>query len=236
MGKAIPFLILFLRPLLFFIAQSLSAAYFACIGDPDPWVASSKYWITFPVLANIVTIFILNALYKRNNSSYFSMFKFYKKTWWKDLLISLCVFVGASFLAMAPNVLLSSLIFGSQETTAALLFNKIPIWAVIIALLWPMTHPFAELPLYFDFSMKKIEAITNKGLLSLLICSFALAFQHITLPLLFDAKYLLWRFGMFLLLAIYIGAALKIRPKLLPYIAIGHGLLDLPLVLIFFSL
>ncbi|MEW6548030.1 MAG: hypothetical protein AB1407_01080 [Spirochaetota bacterium] len=235
MDKTLPFLMLFIRPLLFLAAQSLIAAGLAMQGDATPWVSASKFWITFPVLANIITIFVLRSLYRRKGIRYFSLFKFSKEGWWKELLISLGVFAGASFLAMAPNIWLASLIFGSQETAASLLFNRIPLWAVAIALLWPLTHPFAELPLYFDYCMGEIKAISKSGIVALLICSFALAFQHITLPFLFDAKYLLWRFGMFLFLAVYIGAALKIRPKLLPYIVVGHGLLDLPVVLMFFT-
>ncbi|TXT43713.1 MAG: hypothetical protein FD137_1739 [Spirochaetes bacterium] len=235
MEKTLPFLMLFIRPLLFLVTQSLIAAVLAVIGDASPWVSASKYWITFPVLANIATIFVLKSLYEKKGIRYVSLFKFSKTGWWKDLLISIGVFAGASFLAMAPNVWLASLVFGSQETAASLLFNRIPLWAVAVALLWPVTQPFAELPLYFDYCMGEIKAISKNGIVSLLICSFALAFQHITLPLLFDAKYLLWRFGMFLFLAIYIGTSIKIRPKLLPYIVVGHGLLDLPVVLMFFT-
>lgn len=233
MTHTLPYLMLFLRPLLFFIAQSCFALYFAFSGDENPWISASKYWITFPVFANAITIFLMNSLYRRENLHYFSIFRFTKEYWWKDLLISIGVFIGASVFAMVPSSILSSLLFGSQEATADFLFSKIPLWAVVIAFLWPISHPLAELPLYFDYSMKRIESNNMSRAGALLLCSFALAFQHITLPLIFDIKYLIWRFGMFSFLALYIGLVLKLRPRLLPYIVIGHGLLDLPIVLMF---
>ncbi|HHY56203.1 MAG TPA: hypothetical protein GYA08_12285 [Chloroflexi bacterium] len=54
-----------------------------------------------------------------------------------------------------------------------------------------------------------------------------LAFQHIAIPLLFDWRFIAWRAFMFVPFAFLVGAALMWRPRLMPYLAIVHILLDM---------
>ena len=58
------------------------------------------------------------------------------------------------------------------------------------------------------------------------IASAFLGIQHATLPLLFDWRFSLWRAVMFLPSALFLGLVLKWRPRLLPYLMIGHFLID----------
>ena len=236
MNKAVPYLMLISRPVLFLLVQVLFAVVFFFSGDSSPWISASKYWILFPVFANIVSIALLRQLYKAEGKSYLQRFYFTKDKWYIDLLITIGAFAIASPLVMFPNTILAEVIFKSQETAGNLLFQQIPLWAVILAFLWPLSHPFAELPTYFDYCMNRLAVDMNSEWKAYALSSLALTFQHITLPFLFDYRYLLWRFGMFLLLAFFIGLCIKLRPRLFPYIVIGHGLLDLPVVLMFLSL
>ena len=54
-----------------------------------------------------------------------------------------------------------------------------------------------------------------------------LAAQHCFLPLILDGRFLLWRLGMYLPFALFAGLMLKLRPSLLPYMVIVHGLIDI---------
>jgi hypothetical protein len=236
MSKATPYLMLVSRPILFLLVQISFALVFFFSGDSAPWISASKYWILFPVFTNIVSIALLRQLYKAEGKSYIQRFSFKKDKWYVDLIITIGVFAIAFPLAMLPNTFLAQAIFKSQEITANLLFQKIPLWAVIVGFLWPLTHPFAELPTYFDYCMNRLTIDMKSEWKAYALSSLALAFQHITLPLIFDYRYLLWRFGMFLALAFFVGLCIKLRPRLFPYIVIGHGLLDLPIVLIFLSI
>lgn len=51
------------------------------------------------------------------------------------------------------------------------------------------------------------------------------------LPLILDSRFMLWRLGMFLPFALFIGLVLKLRPTLLPYYLIMHALLDISAVM-----
>ncbi len=68
------------------------------------------------------------------------------------------------------------------------------------------------------------------------IASLFLGLQHATLPLILDGRFVLWRALMYLPFAFYIGAILKLRPRLLPFLVIGHALIDLATVAVYFTL
>jgi hypothetical protein len=58
------------------------------------------------------------------------------------------------------------------------------------------------------------------------MASLMLAFQHISVPFLFDTRFILWRGLMFIPFAFLVGIALRWRARLVPYLAIIHVLLD----------
>jgi hypothetical protein len=53
-----------------------------------------------------------------------------------------------------------------------------------------------------------------------------LSLQHVTLPLVLDWRFVLWRALMFLPFALLLAVVLDRRPRLLPYLVIVHILLD----------
>jgi membrane protease YdiL (CAAX protease family) len=67
-----------------------------------------------------------------------------------------------------------------------------------------------------------------------LLVGVAHALQHVALPLVFEPAFMLWRFGMFLPFAVFLGYVIDRRPSLLPYMMVVHGLLDLQLPIMLF--
>jgi membrane protease YdiL (CAAX protease family) len=86
----------------------------------------------------------------------------------------------------------------------------------------------AELPTYFGYSITRIEALTGRTWWALSLAAFWLAAQHIALPLVFDGKFILWRFLAFIPLALVVGLIYLRTRRLLP-LMITHGLIDLSL-------
>ena len=127
------------------------------------------------------------------------------------------------------------MLFGSEEIASALMFHPLPLWARVVSLLFPLTIAFAELPTYFGYAMPRIEKQIGNGWLAWALASFFLALQHITLPLIFDWRFIIWRLGMFIPLAFLLGLSLKLRPRLFPYLMTMHALLDFMTVLMIFT-
>ena len=63
----------------------------------------------------------------------------------------------------------------------------------------------------------------------MLLAAFWHAVQHCTLPVIFDVRFVLWRLTMFLPFALLIAVVVRRWPRLLPYMMIGHVLMDMQL-------
>lgn len=222
-----PWLMVISRTVLFAIVQALIAVLFLLSGVTDAWHESERWWIFSVASANFISIILLVWLFKREGKRYLELFRFERKTLWKDIALVIGAFILAGPIAFFPMNVLGNLILGSYNNAIAMLFRPLPVWALIAGLLFPITIAFAELPTYFGYVMPRLEQKLGSGWLAWGIASFFLGIQHATLPLIFDWNFILWRALMYLPFAFYIGLVLKFRPRLMPYLVIGHGLIDL---------
>ncbi len=228
--------LLFLRLLLFACFQGIIALLFAILNKENAWYESQGFWIISGLLTNLVTFYVLKRHFKKRGKSYFENFKFIKKDWGKDIIIILIVFLISYPISMFPNTILANWLYGSEQVTFHLFFRPIPLWVIVIGFFWAITQGLVELPYYFAFIMPNLTQKLNSSWKPWLIASLLLALQHITLPFIFDFKFIVWRFGMFLLFALFVGLVLKLRPRLFPYLMIIHALMDIGAVAVYFTL
>lgn len=193
------------------------------------------YWAFSALGGNILTILILRSVYRSEGLSFLDLYKFSRGTIARDLLVTVGLFVLIAPITYFPNVLLAGVLFADPTSTVPIMFATLPKAAAYVALLFPLTIGFAELPLYMGYLMPRVSAQLGSRVGGVLIAGFFLALQHTTLPLMFDPSFILWRFAMFLPLALVLATALNWRPRLLPYCMIGHALLDLSTVVILIS-
>lgn len=229
-------LMLFSRTLLFAVFQILTAIVLSFTNSPTPWSDSAGWWTFSALFANIVSIMLLFWLFRRENKRYFDFIPFSRQTVWKDIGITFLLMIVFMPISIYPNQWLANLLFGSSETVFSLFFRPLPLWAGFVSILFPVTIAFAELPTYFGYAMPRLEKQLGNSWLAWGLASLFLAFQHITLPLILDWRFMLWRFGMFIPLAFVMGLCLKIRPQLFPYFMIIHALLDMTTVAIILTL
>jgi len=230
-----PWLMLISRSVLFVLFQILIALFFAATGTTtaQAWDESARWWTFMAFLANFVSIYLLVRLFKAERKRFFDILRFSRETWKKDLLWFILASIIAMPIVAAPREPLAAAIFGDAMIATNMLFRALPTWAFVVSFLFPLTIAFAELPTYFGYAMPRLEAQLKNGWFAWLIASFFLAAQHMFLPLILDGGYLLWRFGMFLPFALFIGLMVKLRPSLLPYAVIVHALLDVTTVLVY---
>jgi hypothetical protein len=223
------------RLLLFFFFQALFAAGFALVGTAGAsasWNHSAAWWPYTATLANLVCVFLLIRLFKKEGQgqSYRDLFRFDRQAGRVkgDLLVMLGLLVILGPLSMLPGPWLGSAIYGDAAVQARLLILPLPMWAVYTILLpFPLTQGLAELAVYFMYAMPRLRQQTGSPWLAYGLASFFLGFQHIAIPMYFDWRYIAWRGLMFMPFAFVVGGALKWRPRLFPYFAILHVLIDL---------
>ena len=152
------------------------------------------------------------------------------------MLALLGVLLVAAPVAQLPNLALATALFGDAQGALALLVQPLPPWAAVAVLVFfPVTTALAELPTYYADALPRLEARGLGRLQALGVAAFFHAAQHVTLPLLFDARFLTWRLLIFLPFALVIGGAIRKRPSLLPWLMAVHGLLDVSVAWLVFA-
>jgi len=225
-SRAGAWLILPMRTVLFTLVQALVAGIFWLLGDARPWAASIPWWPVYLILANLITLAVLNALCRRESIRLADLWNLERSKLGRDLLSFLLLLViglpvGAVGFAGAQYLLYGSTM---PEFVAAL-----PLWAALLSLLvMPVSIAMVELPTYLGYSMQRLEALTGKRWLALLLPAFWLALQHSALPLMFDWRFILYRFLSMLPVALFVGIAYQRTRRLFP-LMIVHFLLDLML-------
>lgn len=205
-------------------------------GRHSPADDSVAWWVLTVVLANIATIGLLTCLMMREGKSLWDLYRVGPHPFWKDLLLALGLFILSLPVGALPNTLLGQALFGDALIPAQMMFRPIPLWGLAVGLLFPLTIAFAEIPFYFAYLMPRLQAVTGKTWLVTVLCAFALAAQHVTLPFIPDGRYLLWRLLMYLPFALFVGVVMQWKPRLLRYFMVFHALMDLSALAVYFSL
>jgi len=232
----VPWLILFSRLVLFAIVQALIAFVFLLLGVSDAWSESARWWVFSAIVTNIVSILLLIRLFRAEGKRYLNILHFERKTFWTDLALAIGVSLLGALFAIIPSNALAQMMFGSSNTPMAMMFRTLPGWAILVGFLFPVTIAFAELPTYFGYAMPRLEQKLSNGWLAWALASLFLSLQHMTLPLILDWRFIVWRALQFLPLVLYMGWVLKVRPRLLPYLAVTHFLVDLSALSRYFTL
>ncbi|MBN1667561.1 MAG: hypothetical protein JW862_10750 [Anaerolineales bacterium] len=223
-----PWLMLIIRLVLFMSIQALFAAGFWLAGSTAAWQSAANWWPYVVSAANVICLFVLTWLFRKDGRCYWDIFKFHRQSLKSDLLVfgGLMVLLGP--IAFLPNIGLQWLLFGDFQSALDMILRPLPLWAAYASLLiFPVTQGLAELATYFLYAMPKLEHQGLPGWGALGLAALFLALQHIAVPLLFNVPFIIWRGLMFLPFALLVGIVLRWRPRLLPYLAIVHVLMDL---------
>jgi hypothetical protein len=225
-----PWLMLAARSVLFLLFQVLIAVIIALSGTPNAFAASSKWWPVTVFLTNLICTGLLVRLFKREGLRFWDIYRINKDTIKSDLIALLLLFPVIGTLGFFPNLILGKLFFGDSLVALKMYIQPLPVWGIIVAVvLFPITQGLGEMPTYFGYSMPRLEAQTGRSWLAVGLAGFFLSIQHVFAPLILDYRFITWRALMFLPFAIATGMILRWRPRLMPYVALIHILMDLSL-------
>jgi hypothetical protein len=219
---------LFSRITLFIAVQALFALGFWLGGSSSAWENSAYWWPFVVTIVNFICVALLIRLFKQEGSRFWDIFRIRKEHLKSDLLAVLGLVIILGPVSYLPNIMLGGLLFGDPQVPLDLMLGPLPLWAAYAAIvLFPVTQGLAEGPTYFAYAMPKLESQGMSRWLAVSITSLMLAFQHIAVPLLFDTRYILWHGLMFIPFAFLAGIVMRWRPRMLPYLAIIHVLMDM---------
>lgn len=222
-----PLAMLFLRLLSFVFWQAVIAAVYALGGSKDAWAASAAWWPISAALSNVVNLGLLRRFFNAEGGTLREIYRFHRPTFWRDLLVSLGLLVVLGPVSMLPSNVLGVVLFGNIEQPNMLLIQALPAWAAIAAvILFPISTALAELPNYFIYVAPRLSGGKPGAWWGTLAVVLLLSLQHLTLPLIYNWRFIIWRAWVFLPFALLVGVVLRWRPRMLPFLVIGHFLID----------
>lgn len=217
MRKVGPFVLPLFRSILFLFLGLIFAIF-----TNQSLEEASQWWFVLCVVGNLLTIVVLSVVCKSEGTTYKQLIGSYKEMGNLKHITKITALMIV--LGMSGMYASAYLIYGYVP---AIMIQPTLVWlALINVILLPITIVFAELPLYFGYSLNGIEKITGNKTISIVYPMFFYALQHSFIPLIFDWQHILFRFSSFLPLLLMLGIMYYNKRKLIP-LMIGHGILDL---------
>lgn len=217
MEKVGPFIFPLLRSGLFILIGLIFA-----MATNQSLEQASRWWPSICIVCNIITIALLMIVFKREGITYREIIGYEKGQGnRKDTVAIALAMLSLGAVGMYG---FGFLLYGYMPET---MVQPIPVWlACINLLLFPLTNVFAELPLYFGYSMEGMEKRTGRTRLSIAYITLFYAVQHSFIPLLADWKYILYSFLSVLPLVVPLTLYYARKRKLVP-LMVGHAVVDL---------
>jgi hypothetical protein len=223
-----PWILLFGRSALFLGIQAAIALAFLVMGSQNAWEQSAGWWPFVVTATNLIFLAVLIRLYRGEGKNYWEIFCIRRKDIKGDILPLLGTLVIAGPLGYLPNVLLAGWLFADSQEVLTLLVRPLPFWAAYASILiFPITQGLVEIPTYFSYVMPRLQGQGFKRWQAVALPALILGLQHFAVPFVFDVRFITWRALMFIPFAFLLGIILNWRPRLLPYLAITHVLMDM---------
>lgn len=181
----------------------------------------TNWWTPVTTIVNIITIALLVILAKKSGMTYPELIN-YRKGHTK---VSQVILISAVILIVGTGgmYLAGFLCYGVFPYAAPMMIAPVH-WLIAILnfLPLPVTTALAEDGLYLGCGVGRIQ---NKGL-AIALPAFFYALQHCFIPVLFDGRYILYRFLSYLPLTVILCWYYHKKRNPVP-IMIGHTLIDL---------
>lgn len=227
-----PWLMLMIRSLLFIVFQTMIGLIFLDNSLSNLWDSSAAWWPVIIILADLICLGLLIGFYRQEGKRYWDIFNVDRQNLKKDLLLMLGFLVVLGPVGFLPNILSAQWLFGDSQIALDLLVRPLPVWAAILSLLaFPLLQGIVEIPMYMLYVMPRLEKQGIRPWLSITLTGFFLSAQHIFIPFLPDLRFITYRLVMFLPFAFLIAIIMHWRPRLIPYIAIIHALMNISVAL-----
>ncbi len=228
-----PLIVVFARLIFAVLAQALVAGLYMLLGHPTPWQAAAPWWPVYGTLIDLGCLALLAWLTRREGIHLFDLISFQRQYLRRDILLGAGFGLLIIILAIGGQIIFGPLIYGA--TPAPVPFASLPLWGVLYALLvWPIIWAIAEEMTYQGYSLPRIEVLSGRAWLAIIIVGFGWALQHSALPIMLDWRWAAYRFVSNIPIMILLILYLRIR-RLLPFI-IGHWAANFFGILIFYVL
>ena len=223
-----PWMMLVIRSLLFFVFQTTIGLIFLQNNLSSLWDGSAAWWPFSIILTDLIGLVLLTHFYRQEGKRYWDVFRVERQHIKKDLLFMLGFLILLGPIGFLPNILSAQLLFGDPQIALDLLVRPLPMWAAILSFLaFPLLQGIVEIPTYMLYVLPRLEKQDIRPLLAITLTGFFLSAQHIFAPFIPELRFITYRLVMFLPFAFLIAIVMRWRPRLMPFFAIIHVLMNM---------
>jgi membrane protease YdiL (CAAX protease family) len=152
----------------------------------------------------------------------------------RDILLGLAYELGILPFGILGGFIGTVFIHGSAQ--APIPVGPLPLLGALYSLLiWPVIWAVAEELTYLGYALPRLEALTGRTWIALLVVVFFWSVQHGAMPLRLDLRFILWR-SITPLPALLVVSLIFIRTRRLLPLIVAHWVADAVSVLILVAL
>jgi membrane protease YdiL (CAAX protease family) len=178
----------------------------------------------YGTVVDVGCIALLMWLTRREGIQLFDLGTYDRERWRRDVLIGLGLFIPLIVAFAGPTVLLEAVLYGGPAPVPG---AGLPIGGSLYALIiWPVIWAFAEDNTYFGYSLPRLEALTGRKWLAVVVVGFFAALQHVFLPLRLEWPWLVSHFFGYAVGAIVYCLLYRRWRRLLP-VHVSHWAINL---------
>jgi membrane protease YdiL (CAAX protease family) len=230
MSWAGPLLMLIARPAFAIAAQAAVAGVFYLRGEAKPWLSAAPWWTVYGTLIDIGCLLALTYFMRRERGNLRDLFGLQPGRLRRDTLLGLVYALGILPFGILGGFIGTVLIYGSAP--APIPIGPLPVLGALYSLLiWPTVWAVAEELTYLGYALPRLEVLTGRTWVALLIVVFFWSIQHGAMPLRLDLRFMLWR-SITPLPALLVVSLIFIRTRRLVPLMVAHWVANAVSVLI----
>lgn len=213
-----------------FPAQAVVAIIYLFSGSPAPWRSAAPWWTVYGTLVDLGCLAMLWRFTRAEGRSFRDLVGPVRWQRGRDFFAGLAYFALVFPLFIGAGMLTALFLYGSVHATphpGQLSARVLPAWAVLYSFtVWWLVWSTTEEMTYQGYVLPRIEALSRRTWLALVIVAFWWALQHSFLPFVPDLRSIVWRFLAFLPGAAAM-AAIYLRTRRLAPLIVAHWLMDI---------
>jgi membrane protease YdiL (CAAX protease family) len=219
------------RSALMFVAQGLVTGILALQGSRTPWLSAGAWWTIYGTLVDLGCLLLMWTFTRREGVSLRNLIGPIRCG--RDLVLGIGCFLLVFPLFVGGGLLSGLVFYGTMQVSVypGILGGRVlPTWALIysLSLWWLIWSPTEEMT-YQAYVLPRIQALSGRAWIAVIVVSFWWALQHSFLPFIPDLRLIIWRFVAFLP-GVVAFTLIYLRTRRLAPLILAHWLMDITAV------
>ena len=205
-------------------AQAGVAVVFALRGSPTPWHDAEPWLPVYGTLIDAGCLALLWRFTRREGIGLVDLVGFDRTRLVRDLLLGVALIPVSLVFILAGTYAAGWIVYGAPAPPY--LLGDLPLPASLYGVLvWPFIWGLTEQLTYNGYLLPRLQVLTRSTTVAVSIVSFAWSFQHVVMPLTFDAKFMAFRLLASPLFSVFETVLYLRLRRLIPF-AVAHALMD----------